>query len=296
MFRKLAFSVLAVAVLGILVIPAYSATEVFQHQWNFDASDVPAGSPAFRTQGGPGGDTFAFTSTFTAGPNTHLPDGSTVGLLGPYGNDTTGLPYAVQATTAYVTVGTADHDYDLVTITFQLWIINTWDGDGEIDSTLGPDFFQVGISSGNASAFVAPASACDATDSDVVLCETFRNGPGAQSFPDAPFYNGYGAGSGSFTSVLARDGYSIYNITLTEVPVSPTGGQITLYFRGWQNQETSDESWAISNVNLTALLSNGDPGPGPGPGDPEIPEPSTIVLGGLGLAFIAFASKRYRKA
>lgn len=289
MFRKLAFSVLVVAVLGILVAPAHSATDVFEHQWNFDASDVGV-NPLFYVLGTT--NQLAFTSTFTAGANTHLPSGDTVRILGPFANDGFSAPIALQTQGVHVTVGTASDTYDGVSISFQLWAINTWDGN-DTNPDLGPDYFQVGVSSGNASALVAPATACAGTG--VALCETFQNGTGTQSFPGAPTYNGYQQGSGSFGNTIAANGYSLYDITLTELPVTPTGGQITIYFRGWQNQSSADESWAIGNLTVTTHLL----GSGPGPIDPDpgaIPEPSTFVLGGLGLAFIAFASRRYRRA
>lgn len=287
MFRRLASSVLAVGVLGMLAVPAYSATQVFQNTWNFDATDSGANPDFFKTGAV---NTPAASTTFTAGANTHLAPGTHDGLLGPYGN-TAGLePLAFQSPGVHVTVGSGS--YNAVTISFQLWVINTWDGNNTAGG-LGPDYFQVGVSSGGAGSFVAPVTACGGSSS--VFCESFANGAGSQSYSGAAAYNGYGQGSGTFGNTLAPSGYSIYNITLTEVPVTPVGGQITVFFAGWQNQSSSDESWALSNVSITGLLVDGN-GPGPGPGPGEIPEPSTMVLGGLGLAFIAFASKKFRKS
>jgi hypothetical protein len=285
MLRKLALSALFAAVLGVLAAPGYAATEVFTHEWNFDASDIGV-NPVIYKIGAPL--SIANKTVWTAGPDTHLPSGTQVNLLGPFGNDNNNAPLVNQASGVHTTVGTSGDTYNAVTITFQLWIINTWDGDDN-SAGLGPDFFQVGVVGGDS---VGTPTLCDSTS---VLCETFQNGAGSQSFPDAPFYSGYLGGGGSFNpgfGDVAYDGYSIFTITLTEVPVSPIDGKLTVYFRGWQNQQSYDESWAISNLKITALqVENGGPGPGPEP----VPEPSTMLLGGLGLAFIAIASKRLRK-
>lgn len=275
-------------VMGVLVTPAHTAPAVFDHQWDFSAANV--GNPGIQTIVGINGT--AGTRLWTAGANSHVASGTEIGLLGPFAAV---LPfeYVGNSEIQYlrgvrITLGTpGGEDFDHVTVSFQLWVINSWDGsDGGLN---GPDYFQVGVSSNVGANFIAPTAPCATGAGNFSLsCETYSNLGLAAGSAGAPTHEVGGDGRGSFSSTIASNGYSIYDINLVNVPVSSVNGQMTLFLMGWQNQGALDESWAISNLQITGFA--GDNGNGNGGG--EIPEPSTLVLGGIGLLLLGLARRR----
>jgi hypothetical protein len=279
-------------VMGLLVLPASASNTVFDYQYDFSAANP--GLPMIQTIA-PAINGTAGTRIWTAGDNGHVANGTEIGLLGPFA-DTTPFEFVGGNEMQYargvrITLGTAGGtEFNFVTISFQLWVLNTWDGnDG--NPALGPDFFQVGISSNVNGSFIAPTSACGTGAGNASLsCETYSNlgnTPGSAT----PTFQVSGEGRGSFSSTIANNGYSLYDINLTNVPVTSVNGQMTAFLIGWQNQGAFDESWAISNLRIAGFEDEN----GGSNGDPVIPEPSTIVMAGLGLAFLAFARKS-RKA
>lgn len=298
MIKRFAFSVVAVMVMCLLAIPAYSATTVFSHNWNFDASDAFLGNPDFyRFHPDLPGVNAAATSTWTSQNLSQ-----TEGLLGPFGNTQSFFtaPLASQARGVYVTIGTPlGAAFNSVTISFQLWALNSWNGN---DTSFGPDHFQVGISTGGAALFNAPTSACGVgAGSTSIACPTIANdgwtGSVAPTTVVAPADKGFFQDPALAQQGIAENGFSIYDFTFT-VPVTTTNNQVTIWLAGWQDQETFNESWALSRFSVTALSGeNGGGGNGGGNGGGgEIPEPSTMALGGLGLMLLAFARRKASKA
>lgn len=112
--------------------------------------------------------------------------------------------------------------YNLVTLKFDLYIIDSWDGD---DTAYGPDRFMVEVNGKN------------------LFDNTFANQHTYQSYrqPDVgPTHLGFSSAS--------KD--SIYrNITIT---FDPGAAQyLTFDFRDTANQGVGDESWGIDNVQVS---------------------------------------------
>ncbi len=303
MIKRFAFSVVAVTVLCFLALPAFSATTVFSHTWNFDASDAFLPNPSFNRFGvgleGP----LQYAASTTTWTSQNL--SSTEGLLGPFGNSdsTVTNPLASYARGVYVTIGTPmGAAFNAITISFQLWAINSWNGNS---TTFGPDHFQVGVSTGGFSAFAPPTSACSTgAGSTSIACETVANdgwtGSATPTTIIAPEDKGFFTSPGIGQQNMAENGISIFDFTFT-VPVTTTNNQVTIWLAGWQDQETFNESWALSNFTVTALSGDvnnggGNGGNGGNGGGGEIPEPSTLALGGLGLALLAFARRKAARA
>ncbi len=138
--------------------------------------------------------------------------------------------------------------HDTVTVTFDLYIIQSWDGNGPAGG--GPDGWQ----------FKA--------DGNTLLSTTFANysggntqgygGPGLQSGTYTPKTGAYelghlGFGTGDF-------GDTTYRLTFT---FAHTSSNLGLSFISLQNQAPGDEGWGLDNVTVTVNT---------------IPEPSTILL------------------
>ncbi len=297
MIKRIASSVVAVMVLCLLAMPAFSATTVFNHTWNFDSTDAFLGNPNFY-RFGPGLEPpTQFAASTTTWTSQDL--SSTEGVLGPFGNDVSGLgSLASYARGVYVTIGTPlGTAFNAVTISFQLWAINSWNGD---DTSLGPDHFQVGLSGGGFANFNAPTSACSTgAGSTSVACETIANdgwsGSVSPTSVIAPEDKGFFVSPQLNQQSIADNGISIYDFTFT-VPVSTINNQVTIWLAGWQDQGTANESWAISQFSATALSGDVNNGGGNGGGGEAIPEPSTLALGGLGLALLAIARRKSAKA
>lgn len=294
--KKQFFStVLAVMVLCFLALPGFGATTVYDFTYNFDASDSL--SNPLITRFFSGGDNAAAARTTWTSQDLSTTDR----LLGPFGNTNDAFisPLATEARGVRLTLGTAGGPaFSAVTISFQLWAINTWDGNS---TTNGPDHFQVGVTGG--SVFSAPTSACSAGPGSASLfCPTLANTGATGSI--APDVVRTGAQAGFFVNPalpqqgIAANGVSIYNISITNAPVTPVNGQLIVWFAGWQDQGTLNEAWAINSLRVTALSSvgNGNGNGNGNGGDPVIPEPSTMVLGGLGLALLLIARGKAKKA
>lgn len=192
---------------------------------------------------GPVGTEWSNTTTSTFNGTT---------ILGRFGNE------SVTLTLGGYSVG------DVVTIGFDVYALDSWDGNG---TTYGPDHFTFDMNGNN------------------MLNTTFSNVDGSgQSFPDA-FGSGNhperdGADNYDFShGGTLPDGYfgnSLYvfggaiNGAFTTVA---TGSTMTFTFGASNLQGIGDESWAIDNVNVNL-------------GSP-VPEPCSMVVlaaGILGLA------------
>ena len=150
--------------------------------------------------------------------------------------------------------------HDTVTVAFDLYIIQSWDGSGANGG--GEDRWQFNA------------------DGTTILNTTFANytsgntqgygGPGLTSGAYAPKTGAYqighlGFGSGDF-------GDTTYRLTFT---FAHTASALNLNFISLQNQAPPDEGWGLDNVTITVNT---------------VPEPSTIFLSLLAVVF--FISKK----
>lgn len=300
MLRNLRYLVTAGAVLGLLAVPAFSATVIATTTYNFDASDTGT-TATFKN--GVGGTLTPVTLTGTAA--SHLGASGTDGILGPFGNSAVGIVQNNQV--VQMTITSPGPAFDAITLNFDLWVFNSWDGDGwTYNPPVGDaqqytaDPFQVAVGGSMPTGTSCVGSA---------LCTTFAQsyspngptqnygGPGAAGMTGATTsrttrgvsyfsttgFTGAPAGGGLYTDA----GYAIYNINLGTINLGSSVNSITIYFRGLFSgtlQPGWDESWGLGQVTYSAT--------GPDIGNGEIPEPSTIVLGGLGLALLALAKVR----
>jgi len=144
-----------------------------------------------------------------------------------------------------------------LSLAFDLYLFQTWDGE---NTTYGKDFFSL--------------------SGDISFSETFTNHQGAgQSYPGVPdlcFGSCGTPGSSSDTHVYrGLDPTGIGN----EFLIAHSSSTFTVTFGGPTTQ--TDEQWSIDNVRVTI---DGDAS--------AVPEPTTLLLLGLGLAGLGFARKR----
>lgn len=125
-----------------------------------------------------------------------------------------------------------------VSVSFDLFIMRTWDGDGEY--CCGPDIWELRFD-----------------DYGVLMRSTFSNTEiygNNQTYPDwhpGPVHPGRSAALEiNALGYGGPDSDSIYRITKT---FSHSASTLSLRFRGLPNQSLSDESWGIDNLVVTAL-------------------------------------------
>ncbi|MDZ7637910.1 MAG: PEP-CTERM sorting domain-containing protein [Bryobacterales bacterium] len=197
--------------------------------------------------------------------------------------------------------------FNAITLNFDLWIFNTWDGDGWTypvnNEFFSADQFQVAVGGSTPT-----GSSCVGSN----LCTTFAQAQDGltQSWPqpdptnpnigpNQPGRTGDIASRGAstvdyfstagFGVGYTGSGYDIYRINLGTINLGSSVTSVTVYFRGLFSgdlQQGWDESWGLGRVQYSATSPDVDG---------EIPEPSTIALGGLGLALLALAKMRNRK-
>lgn len=136
------------------------------------------------------------------------------------------------------------------TITFDLYIIDSWDGD--CAGSIGPDSVAFNFGSGIVGSH---------TYSRFDQCQ--QNYPVPASLPGAGRTGTYGV-VGPFGS----GGIDFYTWTL---PYTAVGGVAAFTISGTPNQNLDDESWGIDNVTVNA-----------------VPEPSSValLLGGAGFLLL----------
>lgn len=175
-------------------------------------------------------------------------------FLGQFGNGTVSLNL------------TDLEDHSSVSISFDLFIIRTWDGNvtaSYLGQALGPDIWSLGV-----------------RDGESLLYTTFSNNSNrTQAYPDSypdgvyDFFTGateiktlgfmYYAGS-------IQD--SVYHLSYT---FPHTESSLILDFSAMNLQSLSDESWGLDNVSVTL-----------------IPEPCTIALVGFGSFLLNLKRKK----
>lgn len=124
-----------------------------------------------------------------------------------------------------------------VTVSFELFLIQSWDGNG--DHCCGPDVFDVSVGGG-----------------PELLHTTFSNvgdDNTAQAYPDA--YPGGVNSSGSGAAESNTLGYSfwgdsVYNLSFI---IAHAGGPLVLNFSASGLQGIGDESWGLDNVLVNCL-------------------------------------------
>lgn len=283
---------LVLAWVAMATMAASAAPTSFDYAWNFDASDTTPVNGFFTFTGtGVTPNTFQFQG----GPNLHITSG-TDGILGPFGYGAAGPVQNGSSITLRIAApqgGTIDS----FTLSFQLWIINTWDGNGMwYNGIYYPnDFFQVALGSVN-------GRGC--SQSSDLFCETFTNstvpmmsyggsalpGPTGATFsrwtPD-PFRQA----QGNLPIEVAGDGYGIWDISLGTVHLATPVSELVLIFRGLQMQNGADESWALGGVRVSGA---GTTIIDPNPDVEQIPEPGTFLLTALGMAGLYLVGRRVR--
>lgn len=176
--------------------------------------------------------------------------------------------------------------HDKVTVTFDVYVINSWDGNGPLGNfCCGPDMFGVSLADvtpGSATGMLTTFANIDASERPEVGAtgalqsypQPFPNLPGAAAFSGAfevgtLGYDFFGGGAG--------DDDSVYRISLT---FDHTASNLALSFFGTGLQDLGDESWGLDNVSVSLS--------GPAP----VPLPAPALL--LGSALLGLGALRRR--
>jgi hypothetical protein len=132
--------------------------------------------------------------------------------------------------------------YSTLSIAFDLWIMDSWDGNAETRPDVGPDRWRVTLPDGSAHTytFASPTFA----DSQ----------PFTQSYPDEQGDGNHEPGTGAADTgdYGSNGGYDDSRYRL-EYAVPHTGPSATWTFEGLGLQVVGDEGWGLDNVVVTAL-------------------------------------------
>jgi hypothetical protein len=155
-----------------------------------------------------------------------------------------------------------------LTLTLDLFIIRTWDGNGEVGGGVSRDAVMI-------------------TGDDALLMDhTFSNVPGeTQTFP-TPDRSARNPAQTSATAVNSL-GYTfngqamdaLYHLSLT---FPHSADSVTFRFTSTQNEVIANESWGIDNVAVNAA------------GAIPVPLPSAALMCPFGVAVAAWATRRLR--
>ena len=236
--RQFIFSFVVLLLAITISIPASAQVPVYSNDFEgttpFDAEWTVVGSA-------PSTDT-------TPGTAQHPADQ----FLGQFGNDTVSL-----------NLNNLHPAHTTVTLSFDLYIIRSWDGNFDLDYR-GPDFW--GLDEGP-----VPVN-----PQDWEVITTFSNwDPAVPADPHQAFPGEYGPGDNlPRTGTIENNtlGYqwntydmdAVYHIDVINRP--HTGANLTFSFGAQHLQELADESWGIDNVQVSI----------------DIPEPATICLLAIG--------------
>ncbi len=161
------------------------------------------------------------------------------------------------------------------TLDFDLYIIQSWDGDGPEPGT--PDFWTFDVVGG--SSFTTTFSNFPNRTQDY---------PNAYAPPPSDAINPEKTGA-TESNTLGYPGFSdfpggdsVYHLTFNFPHVDPT---VAFNFTGSSLTSVSDESWGLDNVQLN-LTQRQEP-----PNGAVVPEPSSLLLASLGLLAASFRRK-----
>lgn len=203
-----------------------------------------------------------WSQTTTSATPTPYPDGARR-FLGEFGADQqVGLHLA----------GLPAHAW--VRVTFDLYLIRTWDGDSSNgDFSYGDDRFAAGVVGG-----------------PTLLDASFSNGnPAGQSYGPGPsnapmtgaaesYSLGYWFDDGIQDIGYVQD--AVYRLDFTFAHDAP---DLDLWFRSWLDQDIGDESWGLDNVAVWL-----------GPAATPVPEPASLALALLAAGALGATSRRRR--
>lgn len=144
--------------------------------------------------------------------------------------------------------------HSLLTFSFDLAIIDSWDGSTTAGGLVPPDFFNVVL------------------DGVTVFSETFDNFILADGSASATLSPTLGPAALGFNAAWND---SLYQLSFTILHSSPTLS-IQMFASGGGFQGGMDESWAWDNFTIST----------------SVPEPGTLALLGIGLLGIGFARRR----
>jgi len=166
--------------------------------------------------------------------------------------------------------GLAPHS--AVTVGFDLYIIQSWDGNGPNGG--GPDFWRLN-ENGSPLLLTTFANFTGGNTQDFVSQANPNGGPVAPR--TGQFDAGHlGFGTGDFGDATYRFLYTFPD----------TASSLALAFTSLQNQAPGDEGWGLDNVTVTLT-----------PAAANTPEPGSIALmAGLGLSGSVLALRRKRKS
>ena len=232
--RQYILSFLALILATAITIPASGQILIYSN--DFEGTS-PIGSEWTMLSGSPSTDT-------TPGTSQHPADA----FLGQFGNDTVSI-----------TLHNLHPAHTTVSLSFDLYIIRSWDGNFDLDER-GPDFW--GLDEGT----------IPLQPEDWEYITTFSNwDPANPSDPKQSYPAPYGGSNYPPRNESAEDntlgyqwsGYDMDAVYHIDVPDwTHTGSDLTFSFGAEHLQALSDESWGLDNVQIWM----------------DVPEPATIGL------------------
>lgn len=184
--------------------------------------------------------------------STPLPGDGSRKFLGQFGNDTVSL-----------TLGTLP-PHTWRTVTFDLYVIRTWDGANSSNSQIGPDVFDLSLGSGE-NLIHTTFSNITWVGGDPLYDQNYPNGyPGATNPPRTGASEMHTLGYIWATNIGID---SVYHLSFSG---PHSASSVVFNFTGSGLQVLDDESWGLDNVRVEV-----------------VPVPGTLLLLGSGLLGLA---------
>ena len=203
-----------------------------------------------------------YSNDFEAGSTTGFTGGGTVqgtqgyGALPGFGQLFLRNDAVANPTTLTLTGLSAHESLD---IKFLLGVLDSWDGDPASTNCCKPDYFNVTV------------------DGVLVYQQAFNN----FTFSNNPSPTGDPETNLSWGTHLGFSGWvdSAWFLSLSAIPHTSSTATIKFFASGAGFQWGSDESFALDRLTVSSTAA-------------AVPEPSSVMLLGLGLAAAAFARRR----